>query len=114
MNSYLSKIRASDTDRCECGAVESIPHFLYVCPKWRQQRRAIREVHRDGLGDLSFSLGGYSTFVRNGKQVDGDINCWKPNVGAVKATIAFARATARLDYPPLEATASQPSQPAIE
>jgi hypothetical protein len=29
LNIYLSKINVADTDRCECGMTETVPHFLF-------------------------------------------------------------------------------------
>ena len=110
LNTYLVKIVAVENDKCECGAIESIPHFLFICPRWKEERRSMRRAHKDRFGDLSFAVGGYSTYTRNGIRLDGDLNKWKPNMEAVKATIKFARETKRLDYTPLEATASQSSQ----
>ena len=106
LNTYLVKIAAAENDRCECGAIESMPHFLFICPRWREERRCLRETHKERFGDLSFAIGGYSTYTRNGIRIDGDLDKWKPNLEAVKATIKFARATKRLDYIPLEASAS--------
>ena len=70
----------------------------------------MREAHRERFGDLSFAVGGYSTYTKNGKRIDGDMDKWTPNVEAVYATIKFARDTKRLDYTPSEADASQSSQ----
>ena len=106
LNGYLAKIAAVENDKCECGALESIPHFLFVCPRWREERRAMREAHKLRFGDLSFALGGYSTYMKNGQRVDGDLGKWIPNLEAVYATIKFARHTKRLDYIPLETVTS--------
>jgi ribonuclease HI len=111
LNEYLSKIAATETDECECGCgvVESVVHFLFTCPKWSTARQSMRTAHKDRFGELSFALGGYSTYERNGRKVDGEKEQWKPNMKAVRATIAFARATKRLDYVPSEVATSQPS-----
>ena len=108
---YLSKLVATETDKCECGCgvVESVVHFLFTCPKWSTERQTMRTAHKDRFGELSFALGGYSTYERNGRKVDGEKEQWKPNMKAVRATIAFARATKRLDYVPSEVATSQPS-----
>ncbi|KAK7177628.1 hypothetical protein PSPO01_16324 [Paraphaeosphaeria sporulosa] len=42
LNIYFHKIRATATAECECGLVESIPHFLFCCRKWNEQRRKLR------------------------------------------------------------------------
>jgi ribonuclease HI len=41
LNTYLSKINIADTDRCECGMTETVPHFLFLCPRWRNERQTI-------------------------------------------------------------------------
>ena len=33
LNTYPSKINIADTDRCECGMTETVPHFLFSCPR---------------------------------------------------------------------------------
>lgn len=110
MNGYLHKIKAAESDKCECGAVESIPHFLFACLRWLQYRRTMREAHGSRWGDLSFALGGHSGYIINRKEVDGDIKNWKPCTKAVKATIGFARATKRLEHTAPEVYTSQLSQ----
>ena len=34
---YLYKIKAAETAECECGLVESIPHFLFCCRRWEER-----------------------------------------------------------------------------
>ena len=70
----------------------------------------MRGAYKDRFGDLSFAVGGHSTYTRNSIRLDDDLNKWRPNMEAVKATIKFARETKRLDYIPLEAVASQVAQ----
>ena len=38
LNTYLCKINVADTDRCECGMKETVQHFLFLCPRWRNER----------------------------------------------------------------------------
>lgn len=45
LNTYLSKIDIADTDRCECGITETVPHFLFACPRWRDERQAMKAAH---------------------------------------------------------------------
>ncbi len=71
--------------------MESTLHFLFVCPRWKEERWAMREAHKERFGDLSFAVGGCTTYTRNGKTADGDLDKWKPNIEAVHATIKFAR-----------------------
>jgi hypothetical protein len=37
LNTYLSKINIVDTDRYECGITETVPHFLFACPRWKNE-----------------------------------------------------------------------------
>lgn len=96
LNTYLSKINAADTDKCECGMTETVSHFLFLCPRWRNERQEMRLAHGSRYCDLSYALGGYSIHEENGKKVDGEKDRWQPDVNAVKATIEFAKATGRL------------------
>jgi ribonuclease HI len=96
LNTYLYKIKVTETDKCECGATETVPHFLFCCPRWSVQRRDMRAAHGSRYCDLSYALGGYSIHEENGKKVDGEKDKWQPNLNAVKANIEFAKATGRL------------------
>ena len=44
LNSYLATIEAKESDRCECDMEreETVAHFLFECPQWETQRRALR------------------------------------------------------------------------
>jgi hypothetical protein len=46
--------------------------------------------------DLPYALGGYWTFERNGKKVDGKKEEWQPDLDAINATLEFVRVTGRL------------------
>lgn len=96
LNTYLQKIKITETDKCECGGVETIPHFLFLCPRWRDQRRDMRTAHGNRLWSISYAVGGYSDHVENGKKVDGEKDKWRPDWKAVRTTIEFAKATGRL------------------
>jgi hypothetical protein len=98
LKEYLHKINASETAACECGLTESIPHFLFSCRRWAQQRINLRQQHRERFGDLSFALGGYSSRREGDRSIDGPIEQWKPDISMVRATIQFAMDTGRL-YP---------------
>ena len=95
LNGYLFKIKRADTKRCGCGSVETIPHVLYNCRRWRAERAELKQAHGTRYGDLSFALGGYSSDIKDGKPVDGEVSKWKPDMQAVKATIKFAKDTGR-------------------
>jgi ribonuclease HI len=96
LNTYLSKINVADTDRCECGMKETVQHFLFLCPKWRNERQNMKSAHGSRYWDVSYALGGYSTVERDGKRIDGEKDKWQPDLNAVKATIDYATKTGRL------------------
>jgi hypothetical protein len=93
---YLYKIKAAETAECECGLIESIPHFLFCCRKWEKQRQKLRLQHGERFGDLSYALGGYSSRQEGGESIDGPIERWKPDTEVVRATIQFTMDTGRL------------------
>jgi hypothetical protein len=93
---YLYKIKAVETAECECGLIESVPHFLFCCSKWEEQRQKPRLHHGERFGDLSYALGGFSSRQEGGKSIDGPIERWKPDINVVRATIQFAIDTGRL------------------
>lgn len=51
LKGYLHMINASETAACECRLVESIPHFLFSCRRWAQQRAKLRQQHGERSGD---------------------------------------------------------------
>ena len=89
LNTYLHRIKACDTDQCECGqAAETVEHFLFRCRRWTAQRAEMLQCTQTGRGNMSLYLGG--------KAVTDDAK-WAPDMDAVRATIRFAMATGRLD-----------------
>ena len=89
LNSYLYRIKAVETDICECGqARETVQHFLFRCTKWNDLRSGMLECTETRQGNLSFFLGG---------KAPSDQEPWKPDTNAVKTTIRFAISTGRLN-----------------
>jgi ribonuclease HI len=89
LNTYLHRIKACDTDQCECGqAAETVEHFLFRCRRWTAQRAEMLQCTQTGRGNMSLYLGG--------KAATDDAK-WAPDMDAVRATIRFAMATGRLD-----------------
>ena len=41
LNSYLHRIRVSDTKLCSCGSTENVYHVLLQCPKWASFKKKI-------------------------------------------------------------------------
>ena len=56
----------------------------------------MRAAHGNRYWNLSYALGGYLTFERSGKKVDGEKDKWHSDLSAVKATIEYAIKTGRL------------------
>ncbi|KAF5262789.1 hypothetical protein FOXYS1_6484 [Fusarium oxysporum] len=89
INSYLSKIRAAESDMCECGrAPETMEHFLFWCARWETERQMMRQIGQSMMGRLSFFLG---------EKAASDGPKWAPNLEAVRAAVRFAMATGRLN-----------------
>lgn len=94
LNGYLHRIGAVISNVCSCGREEeTVDHFLFKCNRWSRQRQTLRREGPTRWGDISYYLGGWS----GREQLDGSKDKWSPNLDTVKATIAFARATKRLD-----------------
>ncbi|KAF9728466.1 hypothetical protein PMIN01_13599 [Paraphaeosphaeria minitans] len=96
LNIYLYKIKAAETAECECGLIESIPHFLFCCRKWAEQRRRPQLEHGERFGDLSYALGDISSQKEGGESIVGPMQRGKPDTEVVRATIQFAMETRRL------------------
>lgn len=43
LNEYLHKCSFKDCDKCECGAIESVGHFLLHCPLYENARELMRQ-----------------------------------------------------------------------
>ena len=89
LNMFLIRIKAVESATCACGAApESIRHFLFSCPRWIGQRRELYTKYPGKEGNIRFFLGA------KGPQ---DNYTWKPNVGAVRATVCYVKATKRFE-----------------
>lgn len=94
LNGYLHRIGATVSNLCSCGREEErADHFLFKCTGWNSLRHILGRGGLTRWGDILYYLGGWS----GREQLDGPKEKWSPNVNTVKATIAFARATKRLD-----------------
>ena len=92
LNHYLHRIKAAENELCEqCGRPETIHHFLYVCVRLTIERAEL--LQRAGIRgcDMLYILGGWFN-----ERLDGPRRRWEADISAVKATIAFAKATGRL------------------
>jgi hypothetical protein len=89
LNGYLHAIGAAETAEFECGIrVETDKHYLFTCVRLYTERREQRARWPDKIWDLSFFQGGR----RRGEEERG----WRPEIVAIRAIAAYARATARL------------------
>lgn len=96
LNSYLFRINVIPSASCTCGEEETVQHFIFSCPLWAGARAVLRSgIGQTRWGDLSYLLGGWTNTI-----LDGEKQHWTPNITAVRATIAFAIETKRLDYKP--------------
>jgi len=63
LNDNLARIGIEQSAACTCGSrVESVSHFIFYCPKWRDERINIQEILSEAgrWGDLAYTLGGWS------------------------------------------------------
>lgn len=58
LRSYQKRIGKSDSDKCECGAIETIIHVLVDCPRLRGPRTQLRQKIKERFNSLSTMLGG--------------------------------------------------------
>ena len=65
----------------------------------------MRQQHGRRFGDLSYALGGYSSRQEGGRNIDGPIEYWEPDIRVVRTTIQFAKSTGRLQAQNQEADA---------
>ena len=96
LNGYLHRIGKTDSDLCECGVErETVSHFLLRCTRWKERRRALIEAIGPSFGSLSQMLGGKAESFGDASALNG--RAWKFDVKTVRAVIAFAMETGRLD-----------------
>jgi hypothetical protein len=69
----LHKIKVAETDKCDCGALGTVQHFVSLCPRWRQKRQGMRTAHGSRYCNISYTLGGYS----DQGQVETRLECSK-------------------------------------
>ena len=67
LETYLYKIKVAETDNCDWGALETVQHFLLLCPRWRQKRQGIRAAHGSRYYNISYALGGFQTIGRTAR-----------------------------------------------
>jgi ribonuclease HI len=112
LRGFLARIRAEETDQCECGqGKEDARHFLFHCQRYQHLRGDMIKEGGERYGNLSYMLGGRSSYQNpDGSNPDGPIEKWKPNLTVVRAVIKFALNTGRLGSQSQSATLMQNSQ----
>lgn len=100
LNQYLLRGGLVDSALCECGqADETMKHLLLSCPRWEEERKELKLVASDRVGDVPFLLGGWGARKdKKGRLFDGPKEKWRPDIAAGKATIRFREQTGRLTY----------------
>jgi hypothetical protein len=86
---------------CEWGrGDETVEHVLLACPRWTDQRRALRTLVGDRCNDVPFLLGGHGRrkVGQSDQLLDGKEENWKPDIKVVKAKIEFLESTGHLEY----------------
>lgn len=98
LRGFLARIKVEDNGQCECGqGLEDTRHFLLHCPRYQSLRGGMVDVGGRRYGDLSYMLGGRSSYQNvDGSNPDGPIEKWKPDLAMVRAVIKFALQTGRL------------------
>jgi hypothetical protein len=90
-----------DEATCSCGEdEETIRYLILSCPRWKAERRELREAIGARSGDVPYLLGGWGSRkdMRTGQLLDGPKEKWKPDMEAVKATIRFPGKTGRFSH----------------
>jgi hypothetical protein len=101
LNQNLYRIGLVDEALYSCGEdEETIRHLILSCPRWKAERRELREAVDARSGDVPYLLGGWGSRknVTTGQLLDGPKGKWKPDMEAVKATIRFLEKTGILSY----------------
>lgn len=92
LKAYLHAIQAEESDLCECGQKETVKHVVLDCRVWTTERQELRATlkDKDRWDDMPYLLGGWTGKKDpRGRYIDGEASSWKPDVGAVKATLDF-------------------------
>ena len=66
LNKYLCRVGIIDSPDCECGGgQETVEHFLLECPRYREQRRMLRNKVGGGGMRVDVLLGNWKTIVEH-------------------------------------------------
>ena len=84
LNDYLFKLKISPTPLCQCGSPETIPHFLFECHNYAQQRISFR-----------------NTVISNNKQWPPLLSIITQSTPIFNAMISFISSTKRSHHNPI-------------
>ena len=56
LNEYLHKVNVKESNKCQCGAVESVRHYLLCCPLFEKEREVLRKRLFENCGIMHLDL----------------------------------------------------------
>ena len=56
LNEYLHKVNVKESNKCQCGAVESVSHYLLFCPLFEKEREDMRKRLFENCGIIHLDL----------------------------------------------------------
>ena len=56
LNEYLHKINVVDSSECQCGEVESVSHYLLICPLYENEREQMRRNLFQNCGIINLDM----------------------------------------------------------
>ena len=56
LNEYLHTVSVVDCNKCQCGEIESVSHYLLFCPLYEKEREIMRKRLSQNCGIVHFDL----------------------------------------------------------
>lgn len=56
LNEYMHKVNVKESNKCKCGAVESVSHYLLFCPLFEREREVMRKRLFENCGIIHLDL----------------------------------------------------------
>ncbi|MCW4346280.1 MAG: ribonuclease H family protein [Candidatus Thiodiazotropha endolucinida] len=75
LGEYLKKCNLKESDQCECGAVESVNHYLLECPKHENAREIMRRRLFENCGIIHLNL-----HVLLDANPEDELNDWRSTI----------------------------------
>jgi hypothetical protein len=101
LKSDLYRMKLVDSAGCECGATrETINYVVYECFLLREDRQTAFNAIRYKWRDLSYILGGWSSWEDPGtsRPVDGPRDKWKADLPVLNAILHFLHKSGRFAW----------------